>query len=129
MRCLLSYSRRNAAEAVWLKSNLVSNGVEAWRGLDDIPLGANWDREIETAIDNCTHVLFLASESSMTSDNVITELSYASERQKTVIPLMFQDVRLPFRINRAHALDFMSDQNEGLKTLLTHLHAYMANTS
>jgi hypothetical protein len=101
---------------------LVSRGIIAWRDVDDIPAGANWDWEIQEAISRCTHVLFIATASSVKSENVKDELGFARTKGKTIVPLMFDHTELPLRIHRSQALDFTGDMGSALEKLIRNLY-------
>jgi hypothetical protein len=47
------------------------------------------------------------------------ELSFTLEEQKTIIPAMYQDCVVPFRLRRVQYVDFREDYARGLQLLLT----------
>jgi WD40 repeat protein len=63
-------------------------------------------------------MLVILSPLSIKSTNVIDEVSFALEEQKAVIPILYRDCVIPFRLRRLHYLDFRSDYPRGLKELL-----------
>ena len=121
LMCFISYSRANADVAVALRECLTSRGILAWRDVDDIPAGASWDWEIQEAICRCTHVLFVATSSSVKSENVNDELGLRT-KGKTIVPLMFDQSNLPLRIHRSQALDFTGDLSMAVENLVRNLY-------
>ena len=117
----LSYSRKDVEIAEKLANDLRKAKVQTWRDADDIPAGANWDREIEKAIRECTHLILVASPSSVQSENVMDEISLALNKGKTIIPVMIETCELPLRVHRAQWVDFREDYALGLTNLLSQI--------
>ena len=55
--CFLSYSRIDKEIAKRIRGILIRNGIGCWVDVDNIPKGANWDLEIERAIEGSSHIL------------------------------------------------------------------------
>ncbi|MFI5201432.1 MAG: tetratricopeptide repeat protein, partial [Candidatus Kapaibacterium sp.] len=55
----------------------------------------NWATEIVKAIDACSTFLCLLSPHSLASHNVAKELHLASEKQKNILPVVLEKVKLP----------------------------------
>jgi hypothetical protein len=123
IRCFISYSRQDADFATKLASDLREKKLKTWRDSENIPAGANWDREIEKAIGECSHVLLIATVHSVASENVVDEISLALNKGKMVIPLMVEKCELPMRIHRAQWIDFRQGYEAALQTLLKQLGA------
>ena len=121
VECFLSYSRSDALFAKRLKNALNEQGITCWRDEDDIPAGASWDREIETALARSSHVLVVISQHSVDSANVADEVGFARERKKAIVPLLLDDAPLPMRVHRAQAIDFRSDFNAAFAKLASNL--------
>jgi hypothetical protein len=119
--CFISYSRDDVNLAVRLKADLESRQVSTWRDVDDIPAGASWDNEIQKAINDCSHVLLIVTPRSVYSPNVADELSYARDKKKPILPLIFEEASLPLRIHRAQAIDFREDYGTAFSTLIDQL--------
>src|SRR6266852_5505314 len=113
----LSYSRRDQAFAARLAQDLRARGIRLWFDQLDIPPGANWDVEIHRALHGARALLFIVSESSVASDNVLNELSVALETGKSIIPVMIANVTVPLRITRLQRVDFVTDYHAGLAKL------------
>jgi len=119
--CFLSYSRKDSEFTAKLASDLRQTKIRTWRDAENIPAGTNWDREIEKAIKECTHVILVASSSSVESENVMDEISLAINKGKTIIPVMIETCELPMRIHRAQWVDFREGYQQGITKLLAQL--------
>lgn len=115
----MSYSSQNKLMARRLYVVLKYYGVDLFMDCMDIRGGQHWDRTIHTALRDCTHLLLVHTQDSFNSDNVWDEWSFCLNRKKTVIPLIFEDVELPFRLERLQYVDFCSQSFEaGIQNIL-----------
>ena len=122
LKVFFSYSRSDGEVfATRLANDLRKTGVKVWVDKQDIPLGKAWDIEIEEAINSCDCVIFIATEKSVSSQNALSEVSYALEENKPIIPLIFSPCRIPFRIRRFQHLDFTKDYNAPFVALKDYL--------
>jgi ABC-type uncharacterized transport system ATPase subunit len=101
----VSYSRADSTVALKLASELRQLGANIWLDQLDIQAGLRWDAEIEKALHDAACILILLSPTSVISNNVLDELSFALEMGKTVIPVMIMQCSLPFRIRRFQYID------------------------
>ena len=85
--------------------------------LDIIP-GQRRDRAIEDALKNCPRLIVILSPTAVESTHVMNEVSFALEEQKTVIPVIYRDCVIPFRLRRLQYVDFKQVYAYGLKELL-----------
>ena len=114
-----SYSRADASDfALRLAIDLQKQGFNIWIDQQDIRAGSEWDLEIEKALETCDCLLFIESEKSVVSNNVLDEVYYALEEGKRVIPLILKDSKTPFRIKRLQHIDFTKSYETGLKNLV-----------
>ena len=60
----------------------------------------------------------ILSPSSVSSTNVKDEVAFALEEHKTVIPVFYRDCKVPFQLRPFQYVDFRTDYDRGLKTLL-----------
>lgn len=122
IECFLSYSRKDGVElADRLWTDLDNRGIRCWRDTSDIPGGAEWERQIATAIEKSTHVLFLISPKSLESPHVGDEVTYARDRNKVVIPLLSADLLLPFGFHRIQAIPLYLGYEAGFERLVRDL--------
>jgi hypothetical protein len=88
----ISYSHHDAQHAEHLLEVLHSNGLSVWIDKSGIDLASRWSREIVAAITDCKAFILLLSSASLASANVFKEVSLASEKQKTILPLLVEPV-------------------------------------
>lgn len=62
-------------------------------------------------------MIIVLSPESADSPNVRDEVSYALEEQKLVIPLLYRDCKIPFRLRRLQFIDFTADYKKGFSQL------------
>lgn len=121
-KLFFSYSRNDAAAfATQLAQDLGKEGFDVWIDQQDIRAGMEWDLEIEKALENCECLLFIESEKSVASNNVLDEVYYALGQNKKVIPVIYHDSKTPFRLQRLQHIDFTKDYQAGLSDLVSEL--------
>lgn len=118
-KIFFSYSRTDGEQhALRLANDLRHAGANVWIDQLDIGPGKMWDLEVEKALNEATCVLFIATEKSTGSNNVLDEVYYALEQNKQVIPLVFHPCRIPFRLARLQRVDFTQEYRAGFQRLL-----------
>ena len=121
-KIFFSYSRADASDfALRLALDLKKEGFNVWIDQEDIRAGSEWDLEIEKALETCDCLLFIETEKSVTSNNVLDEVYYALEEKKKVIPLILVDSKTPFRLQRLQHIDFSKNYHTGLGLLINEL--------
>ncbi|HSU49967.1 MAG TPA: toll/interleukin-1 receptor domain-containing protein [Segetibacter sp.] len=121
-KIFFSYSRADGSEfALRLAVDLKKKGFDVWIDQEDIRAGLKWDAEIEKALESCDCLLYLETEKSVVSTNVLDEVYYAMEQNKKVIPLIFVDSRTPFRLKRLQHIDFTQNYHTALALLVNEL--------
>lgn len=121
-KIFFSYSRQDGAEfSLKLAVDLKKRGFNVWIDQQDIRAGTEWDLEVEKALETCDCLLFVETEKSVVSNNVLDEVYYALGQNKKVIPLIVVDSKTPFRIQRIQHVDFTKDYGNGLKKLIQEL--------
>jgi TPR repeat protein len=118
-----SYSREDSDFALKLAADLKAAGADVWIDRLDIKPGQWWDKSVEEALNRCPRMLVILSPASVNSKNVLDEVSFALEEQKTVLPILYRDCHIPFRLRRVQYVDFTEDYAEALKRLLDALAA------
>ncbi len=120
-KIFFSYSRTDTDFAVKLASDLKKDSYDVWIDQEDIRAGSEWDMEIEKALTTCDCVVFIQSDKSAASPNVLDEVYYALEENKTVIPVIINESKAPFRIKRLQHISFIDNYEAGLKNLKDNL--------
>jgi hypothetical protein len=117
-----SYSREDSDFALRLANDLRAAGSAVWIDQLDIGPGERWDRVVQSALENCPSVLVILSPASVASNNVLDEVSFALDQQKTLIPVLYRNCDIPFRLRRFQHLDFTGDYDRMLQELRKCLH-------
>jgi tetratricopeptide (TPR) repeat protein len=113
-----SYAREDSEFALRLAQDLRAFRASVWLDQLDISLGERWDRAVQEALQNCATLLVVLSPSSVESNNVMDEVNFALEEQKIIIPALYRECRIPFRLRRFQYIDFRVEYEAGLKQLV-----------
>ena len=117
-KAFVSYSRADADFVLRLCQDLRAAGASIWLDKLDIHPGEEWDEAIERGLSECGRMLVVLSPNSVTSENVLDEIGSALSRKKTIIPVLYRDCEIPYRLNRIQYVDFRTSYDERLKSLL-----------
>lgn len=117
-RAFFSYSRHDSEFVLKLAKDLREAGAAVWLDQLDINPGEHWDSALEKALADFPTMLLVLSPSSVESTNVMDEVSFALEENKLVIPLLYHDCKIPFRLRRLQHIDIRVDYEKGLSELL-----------
>ena len=113
-----SYARADAEFVLKLAKELRAAGANLWVDQLDILAGERWDRAVEKALMACRGMIIVLSPASVNSDNVMDEVSYALEERKPVVPVLYKDCSIPFRLRRLHRINFTADYDKRFVDLL-----------
>ena len=116
-KIFFSYSRDDSEFVLNLAKELRGDGANVWLDQLDIKPGTRWDKSIEDALDASKTVLVILSKTSVESNNVMDEVSYALEEGKTVIPVLLEECDIPFRLRRLQFADFSVSHEKGIQKL------------
>jgi hypothetical protein len=117
-----SYSRDDSEFVLQLAKNLRQAGANIWLDQLDISPGSRWDKSIEDALTTSKTLLVVLSKTSVASDNVLDEVSFALEEGKRVVPVLLENCEIPFRLRRLQYADFTENREKGIHTLIQALH-------
>lgn len=85
----ISYGRADSYHfAKTLNERLLAEGLEVWFDFDDIPLGVDYQKQIDDGIDKADNFLFIISPHSVNSVYCGLEIQRALDRGKRIIPLL-----------------------------------------
>ena len=93
----ISHANQDKEAVVSLCAALQERGVDTWASVKDIKSGDDWDKAIEKALETASHMIVMVSQASVAADYVRTEVEWALDNAKTVIPLLIEQVELPSR--------------------------------
>ncbi len=120
-----AYSHHDQDFALPLAAALRQRGVPVWVAQWDIPAGANWADAINAALYECGQFLIVLSPASMDSQDVDAELCLALDEKKTIVPVLYQECRIHYRLRPVQYVDMTSrqpDDEEALGLILRTLH-------
>jgi hypothetical protein len=112
-----SYARVDSEFVLRLAKDLRASGAKVWLDQLDISPGQRWDASVEEALRASPRQVAVLSPASVVSDNVMDEVSFALEEHKQVIPVLYRDCQIPFRLRRVQYIDFRTDYDRGLREL------------
>jgi hypothetical protein len=95
----------------------MSHGVTVWVDQWNIPSGANWSRAIEKAITDCASLLIVLSPASAESDEVQSEWLSALDNKKVVVPILYRQCDIPFRLKPIQYIDFTQRSPDDTDTI------------
>ncbi|HEY9651771.1 MAG TPA: toll/interleukin-1 receptor domain-containing protein, partial [Coleofasciculaceae cyanobacterium] len=85
----ISYGRADSkAFAIKLHECLVEHGLKVWFDQNDIPLGVDYQNQIDDGIEKTHNFLFLIAPHSVNSPYCGKEIELALKRKKRIIPLL-----------------------------------------
>lgn len=116
-KTFFSYARADSAFVLRLVKDLRAAGADVWLDQLDIDPGEHWDSAVENALRVCPRHVTVLSPEAVSSQNVMDEVSYALEEHKQVIPLLYRDCIVPFRLRRVQWVDFRTDYASGFRDL------------
>ena len=91
----VSYARVDRARVLQLVERMRSVGVGVWIDEGGIHGASLWGQEIVDAIESARVMVLMLSDASITSDNVVKELSIASEDKKPILPVYLHQAEIP----------------------------------
>lgn len=124
-RVFMSYSRANQDFVFRLTDDLILRGVPIWLDQREIGVGTIWSAEIQKALDRCGTMIVVLSPDGVESRHVADEWNYFIEEAKPVVPVVWQDCRIPYQLRRIQHVDFTKQAYEAaLEQLIATLRDY-----
>jgi WD40 repeat protein len=122
----ISYSRKDKNFVRQLNDALIAQKREAWVDWKDIPLTAEWQREIFDNIERADNFVFVISPDSVISVNCNREIEHAFANHKKILPIFYrsvQDVAIPESLGKLQRIEFSDSDHfdEKFATLITAL--------
>jgi hypothetical protein len=85
----ISYGRADSkAFATKLHARLLEQGLKVWFDQNDIPLGVDYQNQIDDGIEKSHNFLFIIAPHSVNSPYCRKEIELAIQRNKRIIPLL-----------------------------------------
>jgi hypothetical protein len=116
-QAFLCHAKEDKSIVRGIAHRLLSDGYMVWFDEVDLVAGADWEREIEAAIERCDYaIIFLSRNSCSKTGYVQREIRYALEQherrplgQRFIIPVMLDDVAPPREFSSFHWLKVSRD--------------------
>jgi formylglycine-generating enzyme required for sulfatase activity len=110
-----AHVREDQEFALRLAKELRADGANLWVDRLDIGYGEKWDRAVQQALNSCKGMLVILSPEAVDSDNVMDEINYAIENRKRIVPVVFRECEVPFRLRRVQYIDLTAvDEAAGM---------------
>ena len=114
-RVFVSYARIDSDFVMKFATGLIERNVNIWVDQLDIEAGDEWDNAVQQALEGCTAVIVVLSPAAVESRSVMDEVSYALDKKKEVIPILYKPCTLPVRLSRTNYVDLTADYDSGLE--------------
>ncbi|MEO1404360.1 MAG: toll/interleukin-1 receptor domain-containing protein, partial [Cyanobacteria bacterium J06635_1] len=123
----ISYGRADSKQfAKRLNDRLVEAGLEVWFDFDDIPLGVDYQNQINDGIEKADNFVFIISPHSVNSDYCAKEIELALKLNKRIIPLLHvEEISLETWQQRHpydQAADWEAYRDQGLHSSFPNMH-------
>jgi tetratricopeptide (TPR) repeat protein len=119
----ISYSSRNKLIADAMKQYLQSKGIRCWKAPDDIVHGESWAAAIPRAIKSSQIMILIWTIDSMSSRQVVNELTLADRAQKLIIPFRTEPIEpeneFEYYLAKTHWLDAFASSKDDYFELLS----------
>ena len=119
LKVFISYAHKDKTFAKKLAGESEGQGMKVWWDFDSLKGGQDWQKEIERGIKGCDFFLTALTPDAVNSEWVGNEILYASNAQKTIIPLHLKKCDIPIGLIKKQYIDFESQtQKAAIKELL-----------
>jgi hypothetical protein len=102
------YAREDESFVLKLARNLKERGAPVWLDQWDIPAGVNWNQSIDDMLYDCAQFLIVLSTAAVNSTEVHGELRVALNEKKPVVPVLYQECRIPRQLLVIQHVDLTS---------------------
>ena len=107
----VSYSREDLEFARRLAADLRNAGAQVWMDKLDIHPGQPWERVLEDALAGASRILVILSPASVDSENVMAEAAFGLDERKEIIPILYRECKIPFRLRPIQYVDFRREED------------------
>jgi CRP-like cAMP-binding protein len=121
-RIFISYSSVDRDFVERLARDLKREKFDVWLDIHYLEPGKSWSRQVGKALDTCEAMLLIISPDSLASENVDDEWNYYLDTKKIVLPVLYRECTIPFRLHKLHYIDFVrNDYYEAFNRLVGYL--------
>jgi TIR domain len=114
----ISYSRKDYYFAESLAFHLLKRNIPVWLDVKDLKAGADWERDLETAVGAASSVILVGSPGAFKSANVSNEWQRAVKLGKRIIVARRRGLHLPNELKGRETVDFRGGFKQGLDELV-----------
>ena len=118
----ISYSSKESQIAAKVCNYLELNNISCWIAPRNVNPGLSFAPQIVQAIKECKALILLASKSTNASGHVSSEVSFAFDQNKTIIPFRLEEFQFSdeyqYYLGRTHWINACDNFDAGLYTLL-----------
>lgn len=127
----ISYGRADSLAFVQrLNQRLLEAGLAVWFDFEDIPLGVDYQQQIDAGIAHCHNFLFVLSPHAVHSPYCAKEIALALRYHKRIVPLLHVEAISRETWQKRHPdgtdADWQAYQAEGKHSIFPHLHPEIA---
>jgi hypothetical protein len=117
----ISYAQEDMEFALRLAQDLRARAAAVW--VDQFPRPRSLDQWLErqSVMIDAGRFLVVLSPAALASEEVMSELSYAIEKSKKVLPALYQDCEIPLPLRRARQVDFRGEYAPALEQLVARI--------
>jgi|GEM_PF-7117863 len=105
----ISYSRRNILITAQFYNALIDAGYPVWIDKQGIEASDDWVERIDSALHNAGAVLWIASEASLKSPVVRSELIMAQNLEVDIVPARIEETQQSILLSTRHYVDFVGE--------------------
>ncbi|WP_339704711.1 toll/interleukin-1 receptor domain-containing protein [uncultured Kriegella sp.] len=116
-KIFISYHSNDREFVVNLTHALEKKALTIWARDVHGVVGKRMDHQIQEAIEESDVVLFILSQSSVVSKELMDEVHASLNDRKTFIPLLIEPCELPKRLKRIQFIDLNTDRSVGIANL------------
>jgi hypothetical protein len=121
VRVFISHATHDNEEAKRIYEKLSEAGVRAWLDNVDIDPSVDWLKQVDTAVKESSHGLFLLSPAAVKSPAAMKEYKRLISDNKPLYVALIEDVSrrdLPERLQRESYFDLTEDFDKGVTQLI-----------
>lgn len=125
MTIFVSYARADFKSIQPVLTVLREHGFVLWIDEEGIEGASFWRKEIVEAIEDCSVIIFFATEASCKSDAVFKELALANEDNKPILPVLLNTIKLPsdirYQVAGIQNINLYPDWDRGVRNIIASL--------
>jgi TIR domain len=121
MKVFISHSSADKAAVKRISDQLTKAKIDTWSIESNLKPGANWQAEIESALHDATHCVFVLSASSLKSPAVMKEWQYFLIQNKRLLIAQVEAIEpeaIPWRLASFTRIDLTHDFTKGMRSLI-----------